>query len=296
MAGLLALSLLAASLQGREALRLPWVFSDEPDLTADFQFRAGRGDSTRVDLMIGGRFARFGLARRALRAPRLEVRAEFTAPGKLTLEPRSIATVLDLAETLAEYGLGFDKRHFSKSSKLVYKSELGLELEPGDYNVTISLKDAELELASRRTLHLIVPDLRTKEWTLADLKFIKGVGEKLDAKGRPQTVLDPDPWRQAGPLAGWDLMAAYTDLGPRPPGKLLRRHSVERLRDPGPAPAWVEEGGAPGKSAKQSWLLRLPEALLKELRPGVYLLRVKLWPSGREAQAVESSKTFEVLP
>jgi hypothetical protein len=178
----------------------------------------------------------------------------------------------------------------------VYKAELRILLAPGDYNVSVDLKDPELEVASRRTLHLIVPAMDMSRWALSDLKFITGVGEALDAKGQPRRVLDPDPWRQTSADASWPLTVAYSDLGPRPAGRLERRHWIDRLRDEDPSPAWAEEGPAPSKKKGQSWLLSPPPKVLAGLRPGVYVLHTRLWAGGDKAGAIESSKTFEVLP
>jgi hypothetical protein len=287
--GLLALG---AGLPARDELRLPWVFSDEPDLSADFGFVPEKDGKVRVDVNLGGRFAGFGLSLSATRAPQLTITGEFSPLGSLDSAPLVVRTNVDLAETLAEYGRHFDRSYFGSSSPYLYKADLSVVLSPGDYNVSISLKDEGLSFESHRSLHLIVPELDAKQWALGDLKFITAVGKSLDAKGHEHRLLDPNPWRQVGGNLGWDLLLAYNDLGPRPAGKLTRRYSVQRLRGDA-APIWQDAGDAPAKKAQQVWLIRVPEATVKTWQAGVYLLRVELWAG---ASKIESSKTFEVLP
>lgn len=287
-----ALLALATGLPARETLRLPFVFSDEPDLSADFGFEPGKDGRTRVTLDLGGRFAGFGLPPGAARAPRLEVEAEVTAPTELDRDAATLRTQVDLAEALAGYGLRFERRHFGRNSTLVYKASLDVELPPGDYNVSLRLSDPALSVESRRTLHLLVPALDAKRWQLGDLRFITAVGARLDDKGREQRVLDPNPWRQVGGRLGWDLLVAYSDLGPRPPGVLSRRAQIRRLRGPA-EPLWSEQGPPPPKRPEQVWLLRVPEPEIKAWQAGVYLLEVELGAGGR---SVKAAKTFEVLP
>lgn len=288
----LVLALAAAPLGARESLRLPWAFSDEPDLCADFGFMPGHKGNTVVEMSLGGRFAHFGLPKDAKRAPRLAINCEFSAPSELERSARSMKAVVDLAQVLEEYGLKFDRGQFGSSSRLVYKTDLSTELAPGDYNVRITIKDEELQIESRRTLHLIVPDLETKTWQLSDLKFITAVGKRLDDKGKEHRVLDPNPWRQVGADLGWDLMLAYSDLGPRPPGALTRTHRVRQLRGD-EAVMWEETGPAPKKKGEQVWLIRVPEKTASDWKGGVYVMEVELKSGDRVAKA---SKTFEVLP
>lgn len=288
----LAFLLATRPLGAWEQLRLPWVFSDEPDLNADFGYSPGAGGMTHVDMALGGRFAGFGLPKSAARAPRLQVEAEFNAPGSIEAEPQRITATVDLADVLKEYGDGFARKYFSESSALVYKAELGLDLKAGDYNVAIRLHDPALGMDSHRTLHLIVPGMDPARWALGDLKFITAVGKRLDERGHEQRLLDPNPWRQVGGKLGWDLLVAYGDRGARPAGKLHRRHSIQRLRGEA-APIWQEEGDAPAKKAQQVWILRVPEAQVRAWQAGVYVLKVELEAGGRKAEA---SKTFEVLP
>lgn len=293
LSGALLLGVLAAApLAARESLRLPWIFSDEPDLCADFGFEPGKGGSTRVTLDLGGRFAGFGLPGGAAAAPKLELSAEFTAPSELERDVRVLRAKLDLAEVLQEYGLKFERKHFNEGSKLVYKSQLETELPPGDYNVRITVKDPVLSVESRRTLHLIVPSMDAAQWQLGDLKFITAVGKRLDDKGREQRVLDGNPWRQVGGGLGWDILVAYSDLGPRPAAPLKRVVSIRRLRH-ALEPVWQDVSAPPAKRPDQVWLLRVPEAQLKGWKAGVYLLEVELSAGGRK---VKASKTFEVLP
>ena len=291
--GILAVLLLvAAAAPARESLRLPWVFSDEPDLCADFGFSPGQGGKTAVQLVLGGRFAHFGLPSHAPRAPRLDIHCEFNAPSELEHSAVALDQKLDLADVLKEYGKDFSPGEFGSSSSMVYKAELGTELAPGDYNVRIMISDVALAVESRRTLHVIVPALDSTAWQLDDLRFITAVGKRLDARGREQRVLDPNPWRQVGGDLGWDLLLAYGDRGPRPGQSLQRRHWVRRLRGD-QAVVWQEAGEAPKKKAEQVWLLRVPEGELKRWKAGVYVLEVEL-QSGK--QVIRSSKTFEVLP
>ena len=288
----LALTLLTGSLSAWEQLRLPWVFSDEPDLNADFAYAPKAQGLTHVEMTLGGRFAGFGLPKGAARAPRLQVEAEFNAPGSIEAEPQRVTATVDLADVLKEYGDGFARKYFSESSTKVYKAELGLDLKPGDYNVAIRLQDPGLGIDSHRTLHLIVPSLDPLRWVLGDLKFITAVGKRLDEHGKEQRLLDPNPWRQVGGTLGWDLMVAYNDRGGRPAGKLHRHHSVQRLRGDA-APVWEEDGDAPAKKDQQVWILRVPEAQLKAWQAGIYVLKVELEAGGQKSEA---SKTFEVLP
>ena len=288
----LALGLMAAPLGAWEQLRLPWVFSDEPDLNADFSFAPLADGRTQVSLDLGGRFAGFGLAQGATRAPRLAIEGEFNPPDALEAQPVKVKTFLDLGDTLAEYGQKFERRHFDSSSTYVYKAQMSVELVPGDYNVSISIKDPELQIDSYRTLHLIVPKVGSVAWSLGDLKFITAVGKRLDAKGREQRVLDPDPWRQVGGDLHWGLMVAYNDRGARPAGKLTRHHSVQRLRGES-APVWEESGEAPAKKTDQVWLINVPLAKVKKWPAGVYVLKVELAGGGQRTEAI---KTFEVLP
>jgi hypothetical protein len=288
----LALGLGAGRLGAWEHLRLPWVFSDEPDLNADFSFTPLDDGRTQVNLDLGGRFAGFGLAKNAVRAPKLDIAGEFTALSALEGAPIKVSTTVDLADTLQEYGVKFSRDYFSESSGFLYKAHVGAALAPGDYNVSISLQDLGLGINSQRTLHLIVPRLDPARWAVGDLKFITAVGKRLDEKGREERVLDPNPWRQVGGKLGWDLLLAYSDRGPRPGGKLHRRHSIQRLRGDS-APVWEEEGEAPAKKASQVWLIRVPEVQVKAWPPGTYLLKVELTAGAAKAEA---SKTFEVLP
>lgn len=288
----LALVLLTAPLGAWEQLRLPWVFSDEPDLNADFAYAPGGPGLTQVEMTLGGRFAGFGLPKGAARAPRLQIEAEFNAPGSIEAEPQRVTATVDLADVLKEYGDTFARKHFSGSSTLVYKSEMSVALRPGDYNVSIRIQDPVLGMDSHRTLHLIVPALDAERWAVGDLKFITAVGKRLDEHGKEQRLLDPNPWRQVGGSLGWDLMLAYNDRGLRPGGKLHRRHSIQRLRGDS-APIWEEVGEAPVKKAQQVWILRVPEARLKAWQAGIYVLKVELEAGGQKAEA---SKTFEVLP
>jgi hypothetical protein len=199
---------------------------------------------------------------------------------------------VDLADTLQEYGTQFSRDHFSSSSKFLYKAHVAADLAPGDYNVSIRIQDPGQNIDSQRTLHLIVPHLDPARWAFGDLKFITAVGKRLDEKGREERVLDPNPWRQVGGNLGWDLLLAYSDRGPRPAGKLRRRHSIQRLRGDS-APVWEEEGDAPAKKASQVWLIRVPVEQVKVWPAGTYLLKAELWSGSAH---IEASKTFEVLP
>lgn len=288
----LILGLGAAPLAARETLRLPWVFSDEPDLSVDFGFEPGAEGLTALTLELGGRFAGFGLPSGASRAPRLQIAAEVTAPSELSRDIAQLSTVVDLSTVLTEYGLGFAKQHFREGSPLVYKATLHTPLRPGDYNVRLRITDPELRVDSERTLHLIVPAMDAAQWQLGDLKFITAVGKRLDEKGKEQRVLDANPWRQVGGKLGWDLLVAYSDLGPRPAGTLKRRSSIRRLRGDG-AVVWRDDSAPAPKKREQVWLLRLPEAEVKAWPAGVYLLEVELQAG---SSVVRASKTFEVLP
>jgi hypothetical protein len=282
----------SAPLAAWEQLRLPWVFSDEPDLNADFSFAPLEGNRCQVGLDLGGRFAGFGLAKEATRAPKLSIQADFTALAALESVPLRVTGTVDLADVLQEYGVHFKPEYFGAASKFLYKAHLEAQLAPGDYNVSIQIRDPGLHIDSRRTLHLIVPYLDPAHWALGDLKFISALGKRLDEKGREQRVLDPNPWRQVGGDLGWDLLLAYSDRGPRPAGKLRRRHSVRRLRGDA-EPIWQEEGDAPAKKASQVWIIRVPEAQLKQWQAGTYVLKAELWAGGTHTEA---SKSFEVLP
>jgi hypothetical protein len=275
-----------------EQLRLPWVFSDNPDLSADFSFEPRADGRTAVEIDLGGRFAGFGLGPDANRAPRLAIDAEFNAPGALEATPIRASTTVDLGEVLKEYGLKFSRSYFGASSDYVYKAQMDLALAPGDYHVALSLRDPGLAIESHRTLHLIVPNLERAPWAVGSFKFITAVGKRLDEKGHEQRVLDPNPWRQVGGKLGWDLMLAYDDRGSRPRGPLRRRHSIQRLRGDA-TPVWQEEGLAPAKKQAQVWLVRVPAATVRQWQAGVYLLKVELWAGNSK---VEASKTFEVLP
>ena len=287
-----ALALLAAPAGARESLRLPWVFSDQLDLCADFSFSAGHSGKTAIAIDLGGKFANFGLPARAARAPRLDITCEFTAPSELEKDTSRLKEVLDLADVLRDYGLTFSPSRFGESSKLVYKAELATDLAPGDYNLRITLSDPALEIESRRTLHLIVPSIATGSWQVGDLKFITAVGQTLGKGGRKERVLDPNPWRQVGGGLGLDLLVAYTDSGTRPPGALERTVRIRRLRGDAP-PVWQDSTPPPPKRADQVWVLRVPERTLKRWQGGVYLLEVEERCGGTLATA---AKTFEVLP
>lgn len=290
----LALLLLSVSLSARDSLRLPWVFSDQPELVADFNFGPGKGGQTRVELSLGGRFSRFKLPRGAARAPRLEIQAAFLAPGQLQDIPKTVSTVIDLAETLKEAALVFKPSHFAPGSSLVYKGELSLDLPPGDYNVELSLRDKELGISNLRTLHLIVPTEQVQDWRLSDLRVLLGVGERLDEQGKTRRVMDPNPWREVGGESGWGLIVAYKDLGPRPTGDLLQKHRVRLLR--GEEVAWSQAQAAPVKKAAQSWLVNVPAQTVAAWRPGVYVLEVELSSKSQPQQTIRGSKTFEVQP
>jgi hypothetical protein len=288
----LALALAPLGAPARENLRLPWVFSDEPDLSADFAFAPGHGKDTAIQISLGGRFANFGLPSGAARAPRLRITCAFTAPSELERSARVLNTVVDLADVLRDYGLSFSPERFSASSTLVYKAELSTVLPAGDYNVRLDLKDPDLGIESRRTLVLIVPQLDPSAWQVGDLKFITGVGMSLDKAGRKVRTLDPNPWRQVGASLGLDLLVAYTDSGPRPRGVLTRSVTIRRLRGDA-TPVWRSGGPAPAKRNDQVWLIRVPERTVRRWKGGVYLMEVEERCAGR---SVRASKTFEVLP
>ena len=288
----LVLAGVSATAGARENLRLPWVFSDQPDLTADLGFSPAAGPGkTHVDLVLGGRFAHFGLPSGAVRAPQLDITCSFTDPSRLERSAVTLATRADLELFLAGYGLRFAPRWFGSDSPLLYKAELETDLAPGDYNLSLAMQDKGMGIDSRRTLHVIVPELAAGQWQVGDLRFITAVGKQLDAKGREQRLLDPNPWRQVGGALGWDLLVAYADLGPRPAGVLSRVHRVRRLRSGDLV--WQEAGPAPAKRGGQVWLVRVPEATVRQWKGGIYQLEVELSAGGR---TVTSSKTFEVLP
>lgn len=291
----LALGLLPRAGAALQILRLPWIFSDEPELSADFNFSAAPGKKTRVELSLGGRFARFGLPRGAARAPILETRCEFVSPGELVDSVASLKGSLDLSEVLKGYGAAFSRSAFSGSSPYVFKSEYAVALAPGDYNVIVSIRDKELSISSRRTLHVIVPAIREADG-LGDLKFLLGVGEELDARGKKRRILDPNPWRQLGGASGWDLIVAYDTLGEAARGPMVRRHSVWRLRGDNDEALWSEEGPLPAKRPGQVYLARLGREELATLRRGIYVFKVEAWPRARPSAVFISSKTFEVLP
>jgi hypothetical protein len=131
-----------------------------------------------------------------------------------------------------------------------------------------------------------------ERWQLGDLRLITAVGRSLDAKGREQRVLDPNPWRQVAGRQAWDLLVAYDDLGPRPAGALKRAISIRRLRGD-PTPVWRDDSPPPPKKKGQVWLLRVGVDELKAWKAGVYLLELSLSAGGR---TVTASKTFEVMP
>jgi hypothetical protein len=281
----------AVALPARENLRLPWVFSDEPDLTADLGFSPGAPGKTHVDLVLGGRFAHFGLPHGALRAPQLDITCAFTDPSRLDRSAVTLKTRADLELFLQGYGLHFARRWFGSDSPLLYKAELETDLRPGDYNLSLAMVDTGIGFESHRTLHVIVPELVQGQWQVGDLRFITAVGRQLDSHGREQRLLDPNPWRQVGGKLGWDLLVAYADLGPRPRGPLTRIHRVLRLRSG--EVVWQEAGPAPAKATGQVWLVRVPEAALQRWKGGIYRLEVDLQAGDR---SITSSKTFEVLP
>jgi hypothetical protein len=287
----LLLVVAAGALPAREYLRLPWVFSDEPDLTADLGFSPGGPGRTHVDVVLGGRFAHFGLPSGALRAPQLDITCAFTDPSRLERSAVTLKTRADLELFLAGYGLRFARRWFGSDSPLLYKAELEADLPPGDYNLSLTMRDAGMGFESHRTLYVIVPELAGGRWQVGDLRFITGVGRQLDMKGREQRLLDPNPWRQVGGQLGWDLLVAYNDLGPRPPGALSRVHRIRRLLSG--QVVWQESGGAPAKKAGQVWLVRVPASAVRLWKGGIYQLEVGLRAGDR---SVTSSKTFEVLP
>jgi hypothetical protein len=244
-----------------------------------------------VDLALGGRFANFGLPNGALRAPQLDITCAFTDPSRLERSAVTLRTRADLELFLQGYGLRFARRWFGSDSPLLYKAEMETDLPPGDYNLSLAMQDAGIGFESHRTLHVIVPELAAGQWQVGDLRFITGVGKQLDAKGREQRLLDPNPWREVGGKLGWDLLVAYADLGPRPAGPLTRVHRVRRLRSG--QVLWQESGPAPDKKASQVWLIRVPEPAFQRWKGGIYQLEVELKAGNR---SVTSSKTFEVLP
>jgi hypothetical protein len=294
-------ALLASRAGALEVLRLPWIFSDKPQLTADFNFSPqGRQKAsaglTHVELALGGRFSHFGLPRGAAKAPELTVRCEFVSPGELVSRVATLESKVDLSEVLAESGLKFERRHFSASSRLVFKTEFTVNVAPGDYNVVVSIADKELSIFSSRTLHVIVPDMAASRPALSDLKFCLGVGQELDKQGKPRRVLDSNPWRQVGGRSGWELIVAYSALGPSLGPRLMRRVSVRKLRGEGSEkPLWQEESKAPEKSQEQLYLARVAPKVVQGLNRGIYVLKVELWPENRPLSVLASSKTFEVL-
>ncbi len=286
---------LALHTQGRalDTLRLPWIFSDEPALAADFNFSPGRNGETQVQICLGGFFKDFGLPKGAARAPQLEVLIEFLAPG--ALRPlRSTHSSLDLIEALKEYQKPFSRSIFKASSDLVYKNDQRVSLPPGDYNVTVDLRDEELSIQSRRTLHVIVPDLASGASGLGDLKFCLGLGERLDAQGRVKRWIDPNPWRQVSFKRGWDLIVAY-DFAPAMNGSWRREVRVRRLRGNDEA-VLSRQDALPLKNPGQYWITQIPTEEFKVWMEGVYVLEIDLWPRKNRAALVSSSKTFEVLP
>ena len=285
-----------ARLQALEILRLPWIFSDEPEITADFDFGPADAASTRVALALGGRFSHFGLPRGAARAPELDVHCEFVSPGSLVSHVAEMKGEISLSEVLKSSGLQFSRKHFSRSSPYVFKSEFSATVPPGDYNVIVSIEDKELSIASRRTLHVIVPAMSSQQPFLSDLKFCLGVGQALDAQGKLKSVLDPNPWRQVGGASAWELTVAYKTLGAPLQGSLWRRHSIWRLRGAAESPLWQEESPAPAKKASQFYLARVRPTAIKVLGRGIYVFKVELWPKGQPNAILSSSKTFEILP
>src|SRR5207244_2962203 len=130
---LLALLFCAPSAPAIEILRLPWIFSDEPELTADFNFSTAAGGLTAVEISLGGRFARFGLRRGSARAPVLDVRLEVISPGELKREVATLKSSIDLSGVLKTYGVAFDPSCFRKSSVYVYKHDFHFQARPGDF-------------------------------------------------------------------------------------------------------------------------------------------------------------------
>jgi hypothetical protein len=273
-------------------LRLPWVFSDEPDLSADFWFAPGAAGKTAVAVELGGRFAGYPLGGERTSAPVVGFRCSFVDPTALDRAAEVLTGKVDLGEVLQEYALPFSAARFSASSDLVYKSELACELTPSDYNVEIVVSDPARGIERRRPLHLIVPEFRENGWQTGDLRFLTGAGYTLAEDGSRKLALDPNPWRQVGGGLKWDLLAAYTDRGPRPGGPLIQTHRIRRLRGD-PRPLWSESGPAPEKRADQVWLVRVPEKTVAAWKGGIYVLEVELRCGGR---SVRSSRTFEVLP
>src|SRR5579863_5607335 len=90
-----------------EVLRLPWIFSDEPEISADFNFSPSLQGKTQVDLSLGGRFSKFGLPFGAARAPILDIRVDFVNPGELVSSVATLRGRLDLGDVLKDYGQSF---------------------------------------------------------------------------------------------------------------------------------------------------------------------------------------------
>jgi hypothetical protein len=279
--------------QALHTLRLPWIFSDRPEITADFNFSPAPAGRTKVELSLGGRFAKFGLPRGAARAPQLAIHCEFISPGELVGRVTHVDGRADLAEVLVGYGAPFARQAFSASSPYVFKTEFLATLAPGDYNVVVAIEDKELSIFSRRTLHVIVPALSSG---LGDLKFCLGVGEALDPSGKPARILDPNPWRQVGGASHWGLIVAYDLYGPAPAPGSLRRHSIWRLRGDNDEPLWSEEAPLPPKKRGQLYLAQPPAKALAVLERGIYVFKVEIWHPGWPEAIQSASKTFEVLP
>jgi hypothetical protein len=278
-----------------EVLRLPWIFSDRPELTADFNFSPAPGGKTNVELALGGRFSRFGLPNGAARAPILEIRCDFVNPGELVENVAALKTQLDLGEILSTYGASFSESAFSSSSPFVFKTQFKVALKPSDYNIVVSIRDKELSISSSRTLHVIVPAISPSDG-IGDLEFCQGVGESLDAQGRPTRLLDPNPWRQVGGAFKWGIIVAYDTFGAARRPHLWRRHSIWRLRGDNDEPLWQDAGPAPPKKPGQLYIVQVAPELLKGLSPGVYVFKVEFWDKGQATDPLVGSKTFEVLP
>jgi hypothetical protein len=269
-----------------ETLRLPWIFSDRPELSADFNFSPGSKGGTRVELSLGGRFSRFGLPWGAARPPILGLLCEFVDPGRLVGKVAALKGRIDLGQVLRESGLDFSPSRFKSSSPLLYKAEFSTELAPGDYNVALSLEDKELSISGRRTLHVIVPAMERKG--IGDLKFCMAVGKELDSRGKERRVLDPNPFRQVGGREAWPLIVAYDAFGAAGAQGAKRRVSIRRLRGDD-ADAWSAVDRLPARKAGQWFISQPPEQALAGLRPGVHVFSV-------EIGGMKASKTFEVLP